>query len=404
DIDASAAVLALLGESGFTLQMQIGPNGNIYFLEDSEELGQFGLSEIVCPSATNPQFNRFLLELPTPIDIPYSGLPNFVDAIFADLATTGDTIRITNDSLEFCFGDQQPLIPSNLGVNYAWSNGQATQTIDVTESGQYQVTITGDCDPIVETFIVNELPEFRVEINFFEGPLLCPGDSIDLFFTANQAVLNTFWNGVEGDSSIRVAYLPNEEVVLRVSNPCGEANDTFTLPPAEMLTAELLTNFTTPLCPGDPVEFTVEGDFIDAVLWEDSSRGIMRTVDADSNLVYQATVFSRCNDSLTLVSDLNYSFCPVVCSFQLPELITPNGDGVNDLFKVYTPCAMEDYQLRIYNRWGQVLFESSEPSIGWDGTHNDVPQATDRYLYQVQFRFPNNPDVEQKDGSFSLIR
>ena len=406
DIDASGAVLAILGEAGFTLQMQIGPNGNIYFLEDSEELSKFGLSEIVCPSAINPQFNRFLIELPKPSDVPYSGLPNYVDAIFANLANTGDTIRLMNDSLSFCFGSEQTLTPSNLGTNYAWSTGQAEPAITVTESSQYQVTITGDCDPIIETFIVNELPEFTVEIEVAIDTLPCPGDSVDLIFTANERVFNAVWNSttITESNSFRVPFVPNGEVTIQVDGNCGQASDTVLFPPPEVLTASLITRFVDPLCPGDQVDFSIEGDFIDAVLWEDSSRGLTRSIVADSNQFYQATVTNRCGDSLNLAADLDYSLCPLICDFLLPELITPNGDGVNDVFKVFTSCEMETYQLQIFNRWGQSVFESSDPSASWDGTRDGTPQSMDRYLYRVQFRFPNNPNLEQQDGSFSLIR
>lgn len=93
--------------------------------------------------------------------------------------------------------------------------------------------------------------------------------------------------------------------------------------------------------------------------------------------------------------------------FFAPNIFTPNGDGQNDLFK---PLGLESnmvsFEMNIFDRWGGVLFKSTDPSIGWDGTStkNISAHAADGvYLYFIKF---TTTDGQQKllKGSITLIR
>ena len=88
----------------------------------------------------------------------------------------------------------------------------------------------------------------------------------------------------------------------------------------------------------------------------------------------------------------------------VPEVITPNGDGTNDFFKIfYTQTAdVEDFTLTIFNRWGQKVFTSTDIDEGWDGTVNGTPQNMDTYLFVSKFRL--NGEEREREGQFSLIR
>lgn len=72
----------------------------------------------------------------------------------------------------------------------------------------------------------------------------------------------------------------------------------------------------------------------------------------------------------SLLSD---SICIPSCpSYELPNVITPNGDNQNDIFGPFEPYFFVDsVDLRIYNRWGGVVFETNDPDIRWDGTNQD---------------------------------
>ncbi len=86
----------------------------------------------------------------------------------------------------------------------------------------------------------------------------------------------------------------------------------------------------------------------------------------------------------------------------LPSAFTPNQDGVNDTLYV-RGCGIEEMLLRIYNRWGELIFESRDPRIGWDGTYRGKPQEMDVYAYYLWVRFENGK-VLTKKGGVVLIR
>jgi gliding motility-associated-like protein len=89
----------------------------------------------------------------------------------------------------------------------------------------------------------------------------------------------------------------------------------------------------------------------------------------------------------------------------LANVFTPgNGDGKNDEY--YVPIQGQDlFQLKIFNRWGERVFESDNPKVRWNGKVNntgaEVPEGT--YFYQLTYRFRNR-DQKYVTGSVNLIR
>lgn len=91
-------------------------------------------------------------------------------------------------------------------------------------------------------------------------------------------------------------------------------------------------------------------------------------------------------------------------SVDVPTAFTPNGDAVNDVIFVDGWGIKKLNYFRIYNRWGQLLFESNDLKTGWDGNHDGVPQPMETYIYQVSVEtYLDNPPLE-KTSSFKLIR
>lgn len=70
----------------------------------------------------------------------------------------------------------------------------------------------------------------------------------------------------------------------------------------------------------------------------------------------------------------------------IPNAFTPNNDGINDHFRPIINLEIKEYQLRIYNRLGQLIFETKNSDKGWDGTFKNQPQATGAYVYKINFK------------------
>ncbi|MEM9340749.1 MAG: gliding motility-associated C-terminal domain-containing protein [Bacteroidota bacterium] len=105
------------------------------------------------------------------------------------------------------------------------------------------------------------------------------------------------------------------------------------------------------------------------------------------------------NNITVFSNQIPYRFTPVV---QVPKAFTPNGDQLNDTLEFFG-LPSETAFTKIYTRWGQLIYSSSEPSPGWDGFINGnlAPEGT--YLYEIIFEDSDGERVTQK-GTFALLK
>jgi gliding motility-associated-like protein len=86
----------------------------------------------------------------------------------------------------------------------------------------------------------------------------------------------------------------------------------------------------------------------------------------------------------------------------IPTAFTPNGDGKNDLFTI-AGGQLKSFELRIWNRWGELVFMSKERSKGWDGNFGNTPHPNGAYVYVLSATLKNGKKL-QKNGTVILIR
>lgn len=86
----------------------------------------------------------------------------------------------------------------------------------------------------------------------------------------------------------------------------------------------------------------------------------------------------------------------------IPNAFTPNGDAINNLFKPFSNYK-GTYNMKIFNRYGQKLFETSSISEGWNGKYKTVPQNTGNYIYIISY-YKTSGHLETLKGNFLLLR
>jgi gliding motility-associated-like protein len=88
-------------------------------------------------------------------------------------------------------------------------------------------------------------------------------------------------------------------------------------------------------------------------------------------------------------------------SLYIPNSFTPNGDGLNDTFGVYGE-SVRNYRMEVYNRWGEIIFSSTEVTSQWDGTYRGrhVPQGA--YVYKVSALGLNGNEMA-RNGTVNII-
>lgn len=89
--------------------------------------------------------------------------------------------------------------------------------------------------------------------------------------------------------------------------------------------------------------------------------------------------------------------------FFMPTGFTPNNDGKNDILKPIILGKVKEYQFWIYNRWGQIIFQTTDITKGWNGRLNGLPQDGNIFIWVCHYQFEGEKR-EDKKGTFVLIR
>jgi len=105
------------------------------------------------------------------------------------------------------------------------------------------------------------------------------------------------------------------------------------------------------------------------------------------------------NQQVSWSNEICFYFSPNVF---VPNAFTPNGDNLNERFNV-VPVAVNKFEMEIYNRWGERVYITDDPTKGWDGNYLNAPAQADVYMYTLKFTdFENRPYY--KSGTVHLMR
>jgi len=124
------------------------------------------------------------------------------------------------------------------------------------------------------------------------------------------------------------------------------------------------------------------------------------TVDPDEKPTkFRIVAISASNDSIMSASNIITLFQPF--SVELPTAFTPNGDGLNDSFGAVSK-GVEEYKLVIYNRFGDVIFTSTDVETKWDGKIQGDAAPSGAYVYQI-YAEGNEGNNVNRSGKVALI-
>jgi gliding motility-associated-like protein len=105
-----------------------------------------------------------------------------------------------------------------------------------------------------------------------------------------------------------------------------------------------------------------------------------------------------CVDTASLLINVDHD----MKDFFIPNAMTPNGDGKNDVFRVYG-SSIKRVEIRIYNSWGELIHQTSDNQKGWDGTYKGRQQPAGVYIYTVNATMYDDVKINRK-GNINLIR
>lgn len=155
----------------------------------------------------------------------------------------------------------------------------------------------------------------------------------------------------------------------------------------------------------DPASITLSASAEYPVyLWQDGSTNGSIIVNAFGSYWLLVTDATNCRNSDTITLEP----CEEENKVFIPNAFTPNGDFNNDIFRVIftNPDQVGRFNMTVYNKWGNLVFESNRAAIGWNGyLKSGAPAEGDMYTYVVTYRLKDNPDKKiRKQGLITLIR
>ena len=314
-----------------------------------------------------------------------------------------DTIRITvNNSLpialgpdqSFCAGDSLLLDAGAGFAQYLWNNGNTAQQLTVNTAGPHSVigTTAEGCRSFDTLTVLNVYPLPIVTLN--KDSVLCTGDQNRL--DAGNGFIDYSWNNGSNSQSIIVNDIGVYSVTVTDNNGCKGADTTkitVMFPkPTGFLGAD------TAICAYWGLQLKANASF-DQYAWSTGST-------ASSINIRQTGIFwLQVKDSNGCFGKDSITIDPKDCGkgFFMPTGFTPNNDGKNDLLKPILLGDVVQYQFRIYNRWGELIFEAIDTTKGWDGVYKGKVQSTGVFVWSCVYQFSGQA-VKSEKGTVVLIR
>jgi gliding motility-associated-like protein len=315
------------------------------------------------------------------------------------------TLTITTTPIS-CSGysDASATVTPNGGttpINYVWSTNQTTATISNLPSDVYSVTATdaSGCSGSASVSITEPAP---LSLNIGNDVIVCEGSSIVL--DAGSGYATYAWSSTENTQTISPSVSGAYSVTVSDTSGCTASDAvlvTFTPVPDIDLGDDkvayagdqigLFANIT-PVPTGGTYNWQP-----DTLLSCGNCQNTVAT--AQDTITY--TLFYTDDNGCSSSDTITLYVLPPGTIFW-PNAFTPNGDGNND---VYLPGGSNIKLIvwRIFNRWGEKVFDSNSQFSGWDGKYKGTPQPPNVYVYYAEVTFMNNTTQKFK-GSVTLIR
>lgn len=343
-----------------------------------------------------------------------------VDSVEMSVTDPIEILIESNDALcfSFCDGNATAIVSGgNPGdLSYSWSNGASglgADAIDGLCAGDYSLTVTDSEGCTATNAVTIEEPQLLEIDEVIEEGVTCFGDCDgSLQMVDAQAVEYSFdggatWVPEPGLVDLCVGAF---DLAIRDAVGCiGTGN-------AEIEGPEpVVADFTWSPNPTDlnnpSIRFFNASSGADRFEWDIAGMDAPTTIDAQYRFtdrepgIYPVCLIAynsnNCSDTVcydVVVDDVTFVY--------IPNSFTPDGDGVNDVFSVSTTVALAEFSMLIFDRWGQVVYETNDHESPWNGgfKNADEPLPSGVYAYRIRYSIPETAQKKEVLGSLTLLK
>jgi gliding motility-associated-like protein len=264
----------------------------------------------------------------------------------------------------------------------------------VNQVGEYSVSATNSygCISRDTIKIVNVFPSPNLVLN--KQNVLCLNQNNTI--NAGSGFASYLWQNGKTDSLIVVTVPGLYKITVSNNYNCFASDSVNILkvanPPSNFLDAD------SAICDEDSIIIYPHQVF-NEYLWSTGSTN--NSIQIRNPGIYWLTVKDKnsCIGSDTI--HILQKDC--AAAFFIPNAFTPNNDGLNDIYKPIITGRISYYYFAIYNRFGQIIFSTNNPDMGWNGTVKDADQNSGTFVWLCRYKMKNKA-AQLKKGTVVLIR
>ena len=299
---------------------------------------------------------------------------------------------------------------------FNWNDGGGAMQRTITTSGVYNVTVTDQftgCEVTSGDTNVEIQAEFTVAMSLEPD---CDNGSVRAIATTNyfNPSVTYQWTDSNGtiladtDSILVVTESGRYTVVATNESGLCTATDALDIAVVPINPGDILLPSRAGFCSGDPADPTVDLDpgIFNTYEWrllpDDAIISTDQVLNVGTAGTYQVTLFNgfTCTTvEVEVVEDCR----PTIVA---PNAFSPDGNGVNDTFFVFPNEYVEEFEILIYTRWGELVFTSNNQDFQWDGIYRGSLLQPGTYAFVMKFSSSLAPELGtiEQFGSVTLIR
>jgi gliding motility-associated-like protein len=287
------------------------------------------------------------------------------------------------------------------GFNFIWNTGATSGTIIANNFGLYSVTVTDqvtNCNTVSDMEIKATL---KADPQLGTDGVICEGQLITLDPNVDIPGYNYTWSTGATTATINVFETGIYWVRLDAANgTCLGITDTIRYDPGVLPVLELGEDLF-PCIGQDVILLNNVTDFPGTTYeWQDGTEG--GNYVAQTTGLYEVEATNTCGSVIDQVF-IEFQDCGNV---YVPSAFSPNGDGRNDFFAPKSDQEFVEYGFWIYDRWGQLMFKTNTPNVGWNGAVDGNEAPTGVYVWRLSYvsAFQEVGNRTEKMGEITLIR
>jgi gliding motility-associated-like protein len=304
-----------------------------------------------------------------------------------------DTVEYKNRFTDFCIDKVKYFITGTGSTILSTTDSSIRIVFNQTGNFKLLSTIESACGTLKDSITITAKIAVKPTISPVQS--ICRGDSVTLSIT--PASFSSYsWSTFAATPQISVIDTGKYSVIVKDFDGCI-AYDTTHIQQLLEKPVRFLPNDTT-ICKYLPIYVAPTASYLQYA-WNTGSTQIPLKINRAGLYVLQVKNDSGCfgKDSIQIAENACKQWVRFATAF------TPNNDGNNDVWKVYTYGSVEQFSVQIYNRWGQKIFNTTNLNESWNGLYRGAPVPEGTYIIMSRYKLEDEPAQLYK-GIIQVIR